>query len=271
MLPWAALMVMRYANLQDFIFSEPQKIYFLKQNFGLYRDDGLILLRNLDSQQKDKKRKAIIKIFKDIGFSVDIQTNLKEVDFLDVTLNLQNSTYRPYKKPNDKLLCIHSSSKHPPQIMKQLPNSTSERLSKNSSNQEIFNKAKVEYEDALKKLSYNVDLKYTNNKSEKQNMQKRNIKWFNPPFSKFVSTNVAKAFLQLITKHFPRSHKLHKIFNRNTVKVSYSCMNNMSKIIKGHSDQRPKCNYRKKAECPMEGNCLVNDVVYKCDITRTSP
>ena len=81
-----------------------------------------------------------------------------------------------------------------------------------------FNAAKVEYEDALNKSGYNVDLKYTNNKSEKRKTRKRNIIWFNPPFSKSVSTNVAKTFLQLITKHFPRSHKLHKIFNRNTVK-----------------------------------------------------
>ena len=33
----------------------------------------------------DKKRKTIIEIFKGIGFSIDIQTNLKEVDFPDVT------------------------------------------------------------------------------------------------------------------------------------------------------------------------------------------
>ena len=33
----------------------------------------------------------------DIGFSTDIKTNLKEVDFADVTLNQQNGTYRPYK------------------------------------------------------------------------------------------------------------------------------------------------------------------------------
>ena len=101
-----------------------------KTNFGLYQDDGLILLRNLNGQQMDKKRKAIIKIFKDIGFSIDIQTNLKEVDFLDVTLNLQNGTYHPYKKPNNKLLYIHSSSNHPLQTIKQLQNSISERLLK---------------------------------------------------------------------------------------------------------------------------------------------
>ena len=114
-----------------------------KTNFGLYRHDRLILLRNLNSQHMDKKRETIIRTFTDIGFSIDIQTNLKEVHFLDVTLNLQNGTYRPYKKANEKLLYIHSLSNHPPQIIKQLPNSISERLSKNSSNQDIFNTAKV--------------------------------------------------------------------------------------------------------------------------------
>ena len=91
----------------------------------------------------DKKRKTIIKIFKDIGFSIDIQANLKNVDVLDVTLNLQNGTYHPYKKLNDKMLYIHQSSKHPAQSIKQLPNSISERLSKSSSNPEIFDTAKL--------------------------------------------------------------------------------------------------------------------------------
>ena len=116
----------------------------------------------------DKKRKTIFKIFKDIDFNIDIQTNIKEVDILDVTLNLQNGTYRPCKNPNDKLLYIHSSPNHQTLIIKQLSNCISERLSKNSSNQEIFNTAKVEYEDALKKSGYSVDLKYTNSKSEKR-------------------------------------------------------------------------------------------------------
>ena len=105
-----------------------------KTYFGLCRDNRLILLRKLNGQQIDKKGKTVIKIFKDIGFSIDIKTNLKDVDFLDVTLNLQNGTYCPYKKANDKLLYIHSSSNHPMQIIKQLPNSVSEKLSKNTSN-----------------------------------------------------------------------------------------------------------------------------------------
>ena len=55
-----------------------------KTNFGLYRDDRLILLKNLNDQQMDKKRKAIIKIFKGIGFNIDICLDLKDVDFLDL-------------------------------------------------------------------------------------------------------------------------------------------------------------------------------------------
>ena len=119
--------------------------------------------------------------------------------------------------------------------MKHLPNSISKRLSKGFSKQETFNIAKAEYEDALKKSGFDVDLKYINNKSEKPKRRRRNKILFNPLFTNSVSTNAAKTFLQLLTKHFPRSHKLHKIFNCNTVKVIHSCMNNMSKIINGHN------------------------------------
>ena len=60
-------------------------------------------------------------------------------------------------------------------------------------------------------------------------------------------------------KHFPKSHLLHKIFNRNTIKVSHSCMNNASQIIKLHnrnvSNKKEKqinpYNCRNKSECPL--------------------
>ena len=83
--------------------------YIDKNDSGLYRDDGLILLRNVNKQKMDRMRKNIIKIFKDVGFKIEIQTNPKIVDFLDVTFNLENGTYRPYKKPNDRLLYINTS------------------------------------------------------------------------------------------------------------------------------------------------------------------
>ena len=113
-----------------------------KSDCGLYRDDGLVIIRNVNGQQIDRTRKNINKILKDIGFGIDIETNLKVVDFLDITCNLNNGIYKPYKKPNDRLLYINKSSNHPPQIINQLPKIISDRLSRNSSNKEVFNTAK---------------------------------------------------------------------------------------------------------------------------------
>ena len=103
-----------------------------KSDCGLYRDDGLLVLHNVNGQQIDRVRKNTIQTFKDVGFLIDIETNLKIVDFLDITFNLNNSMSKPYKKPNDLLLYIKKSSNHPSQIIKQLPKIINNRLSKNS-------------------------------------------------------------------------------------------------------------------------------------------
>ena len=81
--------------------------------------------------------------------------------------------------------------------------------------------------------------------------------------------------LRLINRNFPKSHRLHKVFNRNTVKVSYSCMQNMSKIYKGHNskisstpcNQLILCYCRKKEKCPMDGKWQTMDAVYDCSVT----
>ena len=63
-----------------------------KSNVGLYRDNGMALLRNLNGQHAGKVKKNIIGVFKDIAFSLEIETNLHEVDFLDVSLILRKKT-----------------------------------------------------------------------------------------------------------------------------------------------------------------------------------
>ena len=201
------------------------------------RDDGLLILRNADCQQIDRTRKNIMKIFKDIGFAIDVETNLKIVDFLDITFNLNNDTYRPYKKPNYLLSYINKFSNYPPQIINQVPKTINERLSRNSSNEEVFNSSKDQYEKALRDSGYtDFELKFnkTSTNQAKRHRQ-RNIIWFNPPFSRTVSTNVGKRFLQLLCHHFPPSNKLHKIFIKNTVKVNYFCTQNVASIIKSHN------------------------------------
>ena len=103
---------------------------------------------------------------------MDVETNLKVVDLLDITFNLNNGTYRPYKKSNDLLLYIHKSSNHPPQIIIQLPKIINDRLSRNSSNGKIFNSSKYQYEKVLRDSGY-TDLKLKFNKTS-NNHTKRN-------------------------------------------------------------------------------------------------
>ena len=84
--------------------------------------------------------------------------------------------------------------------------------------------------------------------------------------------NVGKRLLELVCHHIPTSNKLHKIFNKNTVKVSHCCTQNVSSIIKLHNrkliDTSMKniwpCSCRKKHECPLDGKCRAENSVYKC-------
>ena len=73
-----------------------------------------------------------------------------------------------------------------------------------------------------------------------------------------------RIFLYLLDKHFGRNHKYHKIFNRNNVKISYSCMDNIKDIISCHNNAIPKvyneingktCNCRNKSNCPLDNKC----------------
>ena len=105
-----------------------------KKNTDVYRDDGLVVLRNMNAREIDKIRKIIIRMFKDVGFQLEIKTNLRQVEFLDVTFSLITGLYTPYKKPNHNVLYINTSSDHPPQVIKQLTNSINKRLCENSAN-----------------------------------------------------------------------------------------------------------------------------------------
>ena len=102
-----------------------------KSDCGLYRDDGLVILRNVNGQQIDRTRKNIIKIFKDVGFSIDIENDTKVVEFLDITFNLSNGIYKRYKKANNTLLYVNKCSTHRSQIINQILRTIDERLSRN--------------------------------------------------------------------------------------------------------------------------------------------
>ena len=63
---------------------------------GLYRDEGLGVLRSYSGPTSGKKRKKIIKVFKDYDISVTTETNIRTVDFIDTTFDLIDYTYKPY-------------------------------------------------------------------------------------------------------------------------------------------------------------------------------
>ena len=119
-------------------------------DMGLYRDDGLIVLRNKSSQQTDNIRKVITQKFKNAGFGIEITTNLPTVNYLDLTLDLNKGTYKPYRKSNEPPIYIHTSSNHPQSIIKQIPKGISRRITDNSTNENIFNKEKNTLRKCLK-------------------------------------------------------------------------------------------------------------------------
>ena len=46
-----------------------------KKDFGLYRDDGLGILRNTSRPEANRRGKSIIKIFKECGLSITCEVN----------------------------------------------------------------------------------------------------------------------------------------------------------------------------------------------------
>ena len=256
---------------------------FGKKYIGLYRDDGLAALP-FNAQQADRARKQIIKIFKSCGFNITIEIMLKQTDYLDVTFDLPTGKYWPYRKPNNVPLYVHADSNHPPVVLRHLPQNITNRLSSISCDESEFTKSKPIYQKALEDSGFNAEMNFIDlsTKPKKRRVRRKNIIWFNPPFDMNVKTNVAREFLKLVNKHFPRGSELYKLFNRNTVKVSYCTMNNMSSIISSHnakilnddtqSNHQKKCNCRKPDECPLDGNCLAENIVYKAAVsTRNEP
>ena len=77
---------------------------------------------------------------------ITIEINLTRVDFLDVTLDLETSLFKPYRKPGDRPLYVSAYSNHPPQVLKNIPAGIERRLSDNSANKQVFYEAAPVYQ-----------------------------------------------------------------------------------------------------------------------------
>ena len=162
---------------------------------------------------------------KEFQLSNVCEINLKTVNFLDVTLDLTTGKYKPYNKPGNIPLNINVKSNHPPNIIKNLPESISRGINKLSSSKSVFDNSKDLYNNALSSSGFKDKIKFNpdfNKNICRNKNRKRKIMWFNPPYSSNVSTNIGKSFLTILDRHFLKSQKLYKIFNRNNIKISYS-------------------------------------------------
>ena len=113
---------------------------------------------------------------------------------------------------------------------------------------------------------------------KKKRTRKRKVFYFHPPFCKSVRTNLGRVFRNLVETHFTPDHHLYKILNKNTLKLSYSCLPNMKAAMAAHNKAilrgRPEsampnqgnCNCT-SMECPMNGSCLTSNVVYKAVVS----
>ena len=81
-----------------------------KNHIGLHRDNGPAILKNTSGPEAKKFKKKSQKLFKEKDLDIIVQCNLKITKYLDVTLNLNDVSYRPYRKPNEEANYIHINS-----------------------------------------------------------------------------------------------------------------------------------------------------------------
>ena len=129
-------------------------LHHLKREFpleklSLYRDDGIGITAK-HGPQASKLEKELHAFFRRFNLRITTEVNVKRTDFLDVVLYLGTGRTAPYKKPMDNPLYVHKESSHPDTILRQIPLSVGERLSKLSSSKQEFDSAKPVYENALK-------------------------------------------------------------------------------------------------------------------------
>ena len=80
---------------------------------GLYRDDGLAILRNKSLSDANRLAKKLHAEFNRLGLRITVYQGLKVINFLEVTLDLNNGSYHPYIKPNNQTKYVNKRCSHP--------------------------------------------------------------------------------------------------------------------------------------------------------------
>ena len=113
---------------------------------------------------------------------------------------------------------------------------------------------------------------------------RRKIIWYHPPFNLLTKTNLGKEFFKILDSSFPKEHSLHTTFNRNTVKLSYSCLPNVQSKISSHNKkilynrqdnpstgvENCSCPSSKKSWCLLNGRCLDINIIYQATVKNVT-
>ena len=133
----------------------------------------------------------------------------------------------------------------------------SRRRSDTSCNKEYFDKAVTAYNNELKINGFCENIEFTSTLPPSRN-RNRKIIWFNPPYSVNLKSNI-------------------NLFNRNNIKISYSCMPNMASDILNHNisllkgpapNDIKECSCCQKPQFPLEGNCVSGYLAYNASVDR---
>ena len=85
--------------------------------------------------------------------------------------------------------------------------------------------------------------------------------------------------MKIVHKHFLRHNKYYKLFKRNNIKLSYSCMPSMNNVIRKHNSEITKtpapsttksCNGRRKTEYSLDGSYLSECLIYQASASATT-
>ena len=78
-----------------------------KNDVGLYKDDDLVVFKNVSGPESEHIKKNFQSLFKKCELEIITECNKKVGDYLDITFNLKSRTYKPYHKPDNKITYIN--------------------------------------------------------------------------------------------------------------------------------------------------------------------
>ena len=199
-----------------------------KNHIGLYRYDGLAILKNTSGPAAENLKKKIQKLFTEKDLDIIVQCNLKITNYLDMTRNLNNGSYSPYRKPTKKptIFPLIQTTLH--QSLKKFHG----QLKKDSQfchHQKIFFRSQpFTMRNAQKTVDIKPSYNINNQMKTIKTKRKENV-------TLFGSIHHTASQLKPISEEYPPNHKFVKIFNKNTIKLSYSCMPNIRSKINCHN------------------------------------